>query len=67
MYTKSSTINASLYSFKYIYFISIFMITSILLYIIFIRGSFYIDSLVIKFKVINNYIYLSNVEIYIFL
>ena len=67
IYTKSFTIDTSLYDFKYIYFISIFTITNILLYIIFIRDSFNINSLVIKFKAINNYTYLNSIDIYSFL
>ena len=67
IYTKSSTIDASLYGFKYIYFISIFIITNMLLYIVSIRGFFNINSLVIKSRVINNYTYLNSIDIYSFL
>ena len=67
IYTKSSTINAFLYSFKYIYFISVFIIINILLYIVSIRGFFNISSLIMKFKAINNYTCLSNIDIYSFL
>ena len=66
IYTKSSTINTSLYGFKYTYFVSIFTITSMLLYIIPIRGFFNIDSLVIKSRVIDNHTCLSKIEIYSF-
>ena len=49
------------------YFVNIFIITRILLYIILIRDFFNVDSLIIKFKVINNYIYSSNIKICSFL
>ena len=67
IYTKSSTIDTSLYGFKYIYFISIFIITNILLYVVSIRDFFNINSLVIKSRVINNYTYLNSIDIYSFL
>ena len=38
-----------------------------LLYIAPIRGSFNIDSLVIKLRATNNYTYLDNIEVYSFL
>ena len=66
IYTKSSTMNTSLYDFKYTYFVSIFIITSMLLYIISIRGFFNIDSLVIKSRLIDNHTYFSKIEIYSF-
>ena len=67
IYAKSSTVNTFLYGFKYIYFVSMFIITSILLYIIPIRGSLNMNSLVIKSRAINNYTYLDSIDIYSFL
>ena len=67
MYTKSSTIDASLYSSRYVYLVSISTITNMLSYIVSIRGSFNVDSLVIKLRAINDYAYSSNVEICSFL
>ena len=66
MYTKSFIIDTSLYSFKYIYFVSVFIITSMLLYVIFIRGSFNIGSLIIKSRATKDYTYLDSVDIYSF-
>ena len=67
IYIKSSTIDIFLYGLRYIYLISIFTITSMLLYVVPMRGSFDINSLVIKLRVINNYIYSDNIEICSFL
>ena len=67
IYTKSSTMDIFLYSFKYVYFISMFIITSILLYIVSIRGFFNINSLVIKSRATNNYTYSNSIDIYSFL
>ena len=46
--------NTSLYSSKYTYFVSVFTIISILLYAAPVRGSFNIDSLIIKSRATNN-------------
>ena len=43
-----------------------FIIIRMLLSIVSIRGFFNIDSLIIKSKAINNYIYSSDIEIYSF-
>ena len=67
IYTKSFAVNVSLYSFKYIYFVSIFTITSMLSYTISIRGSFNIDSLIIKSRATKDYAYLDSIGIYSFL
>ena len=67
MYAKSSTIDASLYSLRYMYLVSVFTITSMLLYVMPMRDSFNINSLIIKLRAINDHIYSSNVEVYSFL
>ena len=54
IYAKSFMINTFLYGFMYVYFVKVFIITSILLYIMLIRGSFNVDSLVIKLRATNN-------------
>ena len=66
IYAKFITINAFLYNLRYVYLISIFTITSILSYIVPMRDSFDISSLVIKLRAINDYIYFNNIEIYSF-
>ena len=67
IYTKSFAIDTFLYNSKYIYFVSVFIIINILLYTTSIRGSFNIDSLVIKLRVTNNHTYSNNIEVYSFL
>ena len=67
IYIKSSIVDTSLYSSKKIYLISIFIITSILLYIVPIRDFFNNSSLVIKLRATNNYTYSSNIDICSFL
>ena len=54
IYTRSSAMNTSLYSSKYTYLVSVSIITNILLYIAPIRGSFNVDSFVIKSKTTDN-------------
>ena len=48
IYTKSSIVEASLYGLRYVNFIRLSIITSILLYTMPMRGSFDSSSLVIK-------------------
>ena len=51
MYTKSSVVEASLYSLRYMNFVRLSTITSILSYTMLVRGSFDSGSLVIKSRV----------------
>ena len=67
IYTKSSTVDTSLYDSKYIYLVRVFTITSMLLYVVPIRGFFDVDSLVIKLRAIDNHAYSNKTEIYSFL
>ena len=59
IYTKSSIVEASLYSLRYINFIKLSIITSILSYIMPMRGSFDNSSLVMKSRVTIDYGYSS--------
>ena len=51
IYTKSSIVEVSLYSLRYTNFVRLSIITSILLYIMPMRGSFDSSSLVMKSRV----------------
>ena len=51
MYTKSSIVEASLYSLRYTNFVKLSTITSILSYVMPMRGSFDNSSLVMKSRV----------------
>ena len=66
MYTKSFAIDASLYGLRYAYLVSVSTITSMLSYVVSVRGFFDVSSLVIKSRAINNYAYSNNIGVYSF-
>ena len=55
MYAKSSAVDASLYGLRYAYLVSVSTITSMLSYVVPVRGSFDVDSLVMKSRAIDNH------------
>ena len=63
IYAKSSAVNASLYGLRYAYLVSVFTITSILSYVVPVRGSFDVSSLVIKLRAIDDHAYSDNIGV----
>ena len=63
MYVKSFAVDAFLYDLRYAYLVSVSTITSMLSYVVPMRGSFDVGSLVMKSRAIDDYAYSGNVGV----